>query len=496
MSSTEKDRGRFRQLKRLPNLAASFLLAYSVSHPINIQSTYQDTQPSAILAGFNVNCPPQNNLEITIPQGSVIDSNSSTKQQESLPSCLTKKEIRNLNKLRTAAIVYFISKNMDYNGEWKWWSDDIPKGVNIYDRWNSHYLPDIDPSQFNPRLELVSGQDPEYIRYVFKKLSQAHIDNVYESWWGIEDESNIAFDKSQDILEAKDSPAPNLKVAAYVEIPAYRVQMSDEEIITILKYLKKKTERPSYMRVEDERPMLKIYTSDDSWFSRPANQWGRLAMELGFYVDMRVYNHGLYIFDQQPDAWHLYRSDVREARVDRSLMVSPGFFLAKEKYPRLAEDPKAFRESILRGLSLAAKGQIDELLFVGNEFVEGAGILPQTLVKRKNGKFVEDPNGLPSDTNYNIVRDTLELIPRERPGQILTTAYMSQEFVARQRPSETNGILLPVTAQIYSALGVQIPKSFSEKFRRLNIISPKENPPMGNISKKKRIKIPILPIDR
>ena len=452
MSSTEKDRGRFRQLKRFPNLAASFLLAYSVSHPVTTQPTYQDMQPSAILAGFNVNCPPQNNLEIAALQGPIIDSSPLAQQQESLPSCLTKKEIRNLNKLRTAAFVYFISKNMTHDGQWKWWNDDLPKGTNVLSRWNSHYLPDIDPSQFNPEKELVSGQDPQYIRYVFKMLSQAHIDYAVESWWGIGHESDIAFDISQDILEAQNSPALNLKVAAYVEIPAYRGQMSDKEIITILEHLKKKAERPSYMRVEDGRPMLKIYTSDDSWFSRPANQWVHLAKELGFYVDMRIYNHGLYVFDDQPDAWHLYRSDVREARIDRSFMVSLGFFLGKEKYPRLAEDPEAFRESILKGLTLAARGELDELLFVGNEFVEGAGILPQTLAKIRKGKFIKDPNGLPSDANYNMVRDALELIPRNRPSQIIATAYVSQELLARQRPSETNGTLLPVTAQIYSGL--------------------------------------------
>jgi len=377
-------------------VALSLLLAHSTANPSLQEPDFHNIPYQQIPYELAAN------YQLAIATSTVQTTEAGVRQKQEL----SQEQIENLQKLRIGAFLYLLSENPTHDGTWGWWSDDIPKGVSVYNNWNSHYLPDINPNVFDPKTELFSGQDKSYLKYVVEKLTEAHVDYAISSWWEENDRTDKGFEDLLDVIEAPDSPNLLFKGVPYIEAEGY-ADLNRDQIIATLTYIKDKySQRESYLKIDD-KPVIYVYTSDDEWFNGPANRWVEVAHELGFFVNMRIYNKGLYRFDTQPDAWHPYQSDVRRAFAPGSEMVTPRFFIKTANSPKLEDNPQEFKAALESAVEEAAYGEIEEIDVVANEAVEGTGILPQTLTKIVNGVQVEDPNGLPSDADFNVVKDVL-----------------------------------------------------------------------------------------
>jgi hypothetical protein len=310
----------------------------------------------------------------------------------------------------TATFIYLWQRNMLHDGRWRYWEDGTPPGQGPPVEWNSRFLPDIDPTTFDPESELYSGQDEGALRWIVQQLTRARMDAAISSWWGRGHVTDSATQLLMNIVEADDSANPLLRIAIYYELDG-GANPTRNRIRRDLQYISDRfASRPSYLRLDD-RPVLFVYSSDHDRLDYP-RRW-LIARRMGFYTVLRVFGYGLYRFtSHQPDAWHDYRPAVRTTATRDAISVSPGFFKATEAAPRLRRNPQAFAAASRAALIRAhIRGHEFVLWTTGNEDGEGTGYFPATRWIRVDGRRVADPRGPRSDLELLLLSGVLPPLP-------------------------------------------------------------------------------------
>ncbi|MDQ3970395.1 MAG: PKD domain-containing protein, partial [Thermoproteota archaeon] len=76
-------------------------------------------------------------------------------------------------------------------GKYKHWTE---AGHNPPTTWAANFLPDIEPSRFNPAVELYDSNNATVIKQQLGWMKQAGIQFAISSWWGQNSYEDIAFD--------------------------------------------------------------------------------------------------------------------------------------------------------------------------------------------------------------------------------------------------------------------------------------------------------------
>lgn len=119
-----------------------------------------------------------------------------------------------------ATFFYPWYKNPTADGSYSYWQDN---GNNPPNTWFSHYLPDIDPSRFDPASELYSSNDYNTFKWQLNKLAEAKQEVAIGSWFGQGTKQDDFMKKTLGVtnpdpfMARADNPYPNLRWAMYYE---------------------------------------------------------------------------------------------------------------------------------------------------------------------------------------------------------------------------------------------------------------------------------------
>ena len=217
-------------------------------------------------------------------------------------------------------------------------------------------------SHFKPSLGYYST-DVTTVRAQIQAMQYANIDAGIASWWGV----GSSTDQRVPMLLQEASPS-GFEWALYYE-PEGQGDPSTAQITADLTYIQTRYAlQPGYLRVGG-RPVLFVYADagDDCAMS---SRW-KQAKTLGFYVVLKVFP-GYRACSNQPDAWHQYApAGAEDVQSGFSFTISPAFWKASERAPRLARDLSRWSKSV--GDMVASK-EPWQLLTTFNEWGEGTSI--------------------------------------------------------------------------------------------------------------------------
>lgn len=350
-------------------------------------------------------------------------------------------------------------KNQTTDGSWSGstWSDGDAKGAHSPPaNWFSNYLPDLDPSEFNPQVELYSSNDYAAFKWQVNKLAEARQEVAISSWWAQNHKTDIAFRNTiTDFMNRADNPYPNLRWALYYECEGNASSAcggtsnpSVAKIVSDLNYIADNyVNQPGMLKI-NAKPVIFVYGDSTDVLNSgsctdPANtsysaRWAQAKAQakIPFYIVLKVYSS--YSTDVcQPDSWHQYAPATRSGNHGTySYYVSPGFWRSGDAV-RLcrnlngpaqtncdSSNPTASIISFGQAItSMVASSTTWRLTETWNEWGEGSAVEPGVPVIQANGSIIalQDPNGVTFGNAYIDVLKNL-LPPLEQgTGSPLST---------------------------------------------------------------------------
>ncbi len=295
-----------------------------------------------------------------------------------------------------ATFFYPWFQNSATNGTWSEsaWGDN---GHSPPQNWFSNYLPDPNPSVFDPATELYSSTDDAIIYWQLRKLAEAKQEVAISSWWGQGHRTDTALTHILGLMQRPDNPYPNLRWAVYYEKEGFG-DPSVNEIADDLRYINDHlANQPAYFRI-DNKPVIFVY-GDANDGPETANRWRAARDQAGvnIYLVLKVFS-GYTTVANQPDSWHQYAPAARaDAQSSYYFMVSPGFWKDGEAI-RLPRDPDAFEHGVQAMVASPAEWKLTE---TWNEWGEGTAVEPGTEVEQTtSGAAVIAPHGTPFGNVY------------------------------------------------------------------------------------------------
>jgi hypothetical protein len=232
----------------------------------------------------------------------------------------------------------------------------------------------MDPfSHYKPSLGYYSTEATT-VRAQIQAMQYANIDAGLASWWGV----GSATDQRISML-LKEASSSGFKWALYYE-PEGQGDPATSQITGDLTYIQTHySQQPGYLRVAG-RPVLFVY-ADAGDGCAMSSRW-KQANTLGFYIVLKVFS-GYRACASQPDAWHQYApSSAEDVQSGFSFTISPAFWKASERAPRLARDLSRWSKSV--GDMVASK-EPWQLLTTFNEWGEGTSIESATEWQTSSG---------------------------------------------------------------------------------------------------------------
>ncbi len=285
-----------------------------------------------------------------------------------------------------ATFFYPWYKNPNTDGSWSDWQDN---GHSPAQNWFSNYLPDPDPTKFDPANELYSSNNDKIMYWQLGKLKEAKQEIAISSWWGQGHKTDAAFKHIvTDVMNRADNPYPNLRWTIYYENESLSNPTVDQ-IVNDLNYIKTNyASQPSYLKING-KPVIFVY-ADGLDGSDMASRWAQARSQTGFYVVLKVYS-GYKTDPNQPDSWHQYAPAIRyDSQAPYSFAVSPGFWLDQNAV-RLSRDLTAFKSAVSAMVSSTATWK---LTATWNEWGEGSSVEPgDQVTQTTSGTATLDPNG-------------------------------------------------------------------------------------------------------
>ena len=296
-----------------------------------------------------------------------------------------------------ATFLYPWYKNAATDGSYSYWQDEenTPPVT-----WFGHYLPDLDPSKFDPTSELYSSFDYSTFKWQVSKIAEARQEVAIASWFGQGTKQDVAIARYlNDFMKRADNPYPNLRFALYYEHEGF-ADPSVAELVTDLAYIKNKYAGSPYFLRVNGKPVVFVY-GDATDGPATSKRWKDVNAQLGnaLYYVLKVYP-GYETDPNQPSSWHQYAPAGRSGRHGGySAFVSPGFWKdAAGETVRLGRDLSAFRSAVSE---MVAADTTWKLVETWNEWGEGSSVEPgQQTVIDLSGREVLDPTGAPFGNAY------------------------------------------------------------------------------------------------
>lgn len=323
-----------------------------------------------------------------------------------------------------AAFYYPWFKNQATDGSWtgSTWSDPDAKGTHSPPaNWFSNYLPDPNPSQFDPSTELYSSDDYTTFKWQVTKMAEAKVEVALSSWWAQGHKTDTTFNKIiTDFMPRPDNPYPNLRWGLYYECEGNTgatcnntSNPSVSQIVNDLNYLKTNYSNSPYMLKINGKLVMFVYgdTSDGGTTDASCSdssmtaRWKQANNQVGnaFYIVLKVFP-GYATDPCQPDEWHQYAPASRQdSQGSHSFSISPGFWRSGDPV-RLGRDLASFQSAANAMVASSAKWR---LITTWNEWGEGTAVEPGTEVIQTNGTAITQAN--PSGTQFgNAYIDALK----------------------------------------------------------------------------------------
>ncbi|MEP6753145.1 MAG: hypothetical protein ABI959_10410 [Candidatus Dormiibacterota bacterium] len=221
----------------------------------------------------------------------------------------------------------------------------------------------LDPfTRYHPSLGYYAT-DPATVRVHIRAMQYANIRAGIASWWG---QGSATDDRIPMLLQAAN--VTGFEWALYYE-PESQGDPPAPQIAADLEYIRSHySHQPGYLRVEG-RPVLFVYADGADGCGMSA-RW-KQANTLGFYVALKVFP-GFRACASQPDGWHQYApAGAADSQPGFSFTISPAFWKATERAPRLARDPSRWAKSVAAMVASKAPWQ---LVTTFNEWGEGTSI--------------------------------------------------------------------------------------------------------------------------
>lgn len=304
------------------------------------------------------------------------------------------------------AFFYMWSKNPNTDNQWSYWTDN---GNSPPTTWFSHYLPDPNPTTFDPANELYSGNNYDIWKWQVSKMAEAKLEFGIASWWGPGTREDTVFNNIiNSFMGRADNPYKNLRWAVYYEDEGF----ADPDVATLvndLTYIKSKYSQSPYVLKVSGKPVVFVYAGANDVPGTMTSRWKTANAQLGnyFYVVLKVFP-GYQTDANQPDSWHQYAPAVRSgSQVPDAYFVSPGFWLDGTA-ERLARNPAEFETAVRAMVAANAKWKLVE---TWNEWGEGTSVEPGTPTKiDTSGHEVQDQAG------YQFGNTYIDILNRNLPS--------------------------------------------------------------------------------
>jgi hypothetical protein len=323
-----------------------------------------------------------------------------------------------------ATFFYMWYKNPNTDTSWSYWTD---LGNNPPTKWFSHYIPDSNPSVFDPATELYSTNNYTNFKWQASKLAEAKQEVAIGSWWGQGTKEDIALKNIlNDFMNRSDNPYPNLRWAMYYEQEAFN-NYPVSQLVNDLTYIKNTFAQSPYFLKVNNKPVLFVYAgATDAGSTNPCtdttdvsmtHRWYQANSQMGnyFYIVLKVYS-GYATDPCQPNSWHQYAPAARgSTHAPHSAYASPGFWLDDGSAPRLLRNITEFQTAVTNMVNANVTWKLTE---TWNEWGEGTSVEPgvQTMLD-STGKEVQDPNGTQFGNTYvDILKNSLPALEQGTGG--------------------------------------------------------------------------------
>jgi hypothetical protein len=305
-----------------------------------------------------------------------------------------------------ATFYYPWFRNQITDGSWSGSSWE-QSGHNPPSNWFSNYLPDPDPSAFNPSSELYSSNNDATLYWQFGLMAKAKQEIAISSWWGQGHKTDSALRHILDLMKRSDNPYPNLRWCVYYEKEG-SANPTVSEIVNDLKYINSTlASQPSYFRINN-RPVIFVY-AESSDAQDMVTRWSQAKAQSGinFYVVLKVFT-GYASASNQPDSWHQYAPAARTGRQgDFYTFVSPGFWRSGDAV-RLGRDANDFSAKVQQMVADPVQWKLTQ---TWNEWGEGTSVEPGTEVNQvSSGAATIKSGALPFGMTY------IDILSRYLPG--------------------------------------------------------------------------------
>ncbi len=277
-----------------------------------------------------------------------------------------------------ATFFYPWYQNPNTDGTWSQWND---LGHGVPGNWFSEYLPDPEPTKFDPANELYSSSNDSIIYWQLRKLAEAKQEVAISSWWGQTHKTNGAFRHIiTDVMNRADNPYPNLRWAIYYEKEGFG-NPPLSEIVGDLNYIKSNyATQKGYLKING-KPVVFVYNAAHSGSnpSEDLSRWSQARALTGFYVVMKADPLNAGADPLAMDGWHEYAPAIRtNTKGNWWYFVSPGFWL-NNSAERLPRDPASFEAGVKAMVSSNVTWKLTE---TWNEWGEGSGVEPADQVNQ------------------------------------------------------------------------------------------------------------------
>lgn len=349
-----------------------------------------------------------------------------------------------------ATFFYLWYKNPNTDSDWSYWTDG---GKNPPKTWFSHYIPDPNPSSFDPASELYSANNYDIFKWQAAKLAEAKQEVAIASWWGIGTKEDSALIRILgDFMTRMDNPYPNLRWAIYYEDEGF-ADPSVSTIVTDLNHIKATFTSSRYFLKVNGKPVVFVYAGANDVPGTMTQRWKQANSQLGneFYVVLKVFP-GFESDTNQPDSWHQYAPAVRSgSHAPYSAFVSPGFWLDGSP-ERLVRNPAEFESAVK---TMTNSNVTWKLVETWNEWGEGTSVEPGQQVRTNTVTGVDElhPSGYQFQNLYiDILRSNL---PPLEQGTGSNSVPVSASPTITQNPTPTPSAT-PITTPVSSSTGTTV----------------------------------------
>jgi hypothetical protein len=235
-------------------------------------------------------------------------------------------------------------------------------------------------AHYTPKLGLYDSSTEQVVRDHVAAMRYAGFDAGISSWWGPGTPTDQRLGLLLDI-----GAQEGLAWAPYYEAESLG-DPSPEKIRDDLAYLQGRYGRsPALARIDGRMIVFVFGTKGDG--CNAAERWHQAAGPDVFIV-LKVFD-GYRDCPAQPDSWHQYApARPYDQQLPYSVTVSPGFWSASERAPRLSRDLGRWRDDVRR---MVASGADFQLVTTFNEWGEGTAVeaSPEWASASGNGSFLD-----------------------------------------------------------------------------------------------------------